>query len=71
MTLDLDTFLVTGYCTVDDLYRTRNAVAKPRRPGKKPALTDSEGLTLTLLAQWHPRRSERAFVRYAARHWRG
>ena len=71
MELDLDTFLVTVYCTVDDLYRGEYAAAKPRRPGKKPELTDSEVLTLMVLGQWHPRRSERAFVRYAARHWRG
>jgi hypothetical protein len=70
MELDLDTFLVTVYCTVDDLYQAQFAAAKPRRPGKKPELADSEVLTLMLLGQWHPRRSERAFGRYAARHWR-
>jgi hypothetical protein len=71
MDLDLDTFLVTVYCLIDDLYRTRFAGHKPRRPGRRPELTDSEVLTLMVLAQWHPRRSERAFVRYASRHWRG
>src|SRR5574341_201288 len=71
MELDLDTFLVTVYCLVDDLYQAQFARHKPRRPGKRPQLSDSEVLTLMLLAQWHPRRSERAFVRYAAKHWRG
>jgi hypothetical protein len=34
-------------------------------------LSDSEVLTLLGLAQWSPRRSERRFLRYACRHWRG
>lgn len=70
MEVDLDTFLVTGYCLVDDLYRDHCAAAKPVRPGPQPALADSEVLTLVLLAQWQQDRSERAFLRYAARHWR-
>ena len=40
------------------------------RPGTAPTLSDREGLTLLLLAQWHPSRSERAVGRYAATHWR-
>ena len=68
--LDLDTFLTTVYCLVDDLYRAHCAGRKPRRPGHRPELSDSEVLTLALLAQWWPDNSERAFCRYAADHWR-
>ena len=70
MELDLDTFLTAVYCVVDDLYRTEFAPGKPVRPGPKPALSDGEVLALAVLAQWQRRRSERAFLRYAARHWR-
>jgi hypothetical protein len=70
MELDLDTFLVTVYCVIDDLYRERYAAAKPPRPGSEPELADSEVLTLAVLAQWQPRNSEGAFVDYAAVHWR-
>jgi hypothetical protein len=70
MDLDLDTFLTIVYCTIDELYQTQFAAAKPRRPGKAPELSDSEILTLTLLAQRHPSRSERMVGRYAATHWR-
>src|SRR5215212_421880 len=59
MELDLDTFLVTVYCAIDDLYRERYAAAKPARRGAG-----------AVLAQWQPRNSESAFVRYAAAHWR-
>jgi hypothetical protein len=70
MTLDLDTFLTVVYCTVDTLYQAHFAATKPLRPGNAPELSDSEVLTLALLAQWHPSRSERAVGRYAAKHWR-
>ncbi len=68
--LDLDTFLATVYCVVDDLYRQHCARRKPRRPGRRPELSDSEVLTLALLAQWWSDNSERAFCAYAADHWR-
>ena len=70
MEIDLDTLLVTVYCLVDDLYRAHFAPHKPWRPGRRPELSDSEVLTLALLAQWQAQRSERAFLRYAAAHWR-
>src|SRR5215218_6694945 len=70
MKLDLDTFLVTVYCVIDDLYRQRYAAAKPPRPGPSPQVSDTEVLTLAVLAQWQPRNSEQAFVEYAAAHWR-
>jgi hypothetical protein len=69
--LDLDTFLVTVYCVVDDLYRAHAAPHKPVRPGHRPELADSEVLTLLVLAQWQQGRSERAFLRYACGHWHG
>ena len=71
MDLDVDTFLTTVYCLVDDLYQAQFAAAKPRRPGVKPRLSDSEVLTLFLLEQWQADRKERAFLRYARQHWRG
>lgn len=69
MNIDLDTFLVALYTQVDDLYKAYAAPLKPRRPGQLPELSDSEVLTLVILAQWL-RRSERGMLRYAAAHWR-
>ncbi len=69
MTIDLDTFLVALYTYVDDLYQAHVAPHKPQRPGQAPELSDSEVLTLLILAQWL-RRSERGMLRYAAEHWR-
>lgn len=70
MEIDLDTFLTTVYCLIDDLYQAHLAPGKPRRPGQRPTLSDSEVLTLLLLAQWQQDRSERAFLRHAGAHWR-
>jgi hypothetical protein len=69
MQLDVDTFLTTVYCVVDDFYQAEFATPRARRPGRRPTVSDSEVLTLAVLAQWQPRRSERAFVRYVHRHW--
>jgi hypothetical protein len=68
MTLDFDTFLVALYTSVDDLYRQRFARHKPSRRGRKPRVSDSEVLTLALLAHWL-RRSERGLCRRVARDW--
>ena len=36
MDLNLDTFLTTVYCLIDDWYQVRYAPQKPVRPGKEP-----------------------------------
>jgi hypothetical protein len=71
MDLDVDTFLTVVYCVCDELYRREIAPAYGPRPGAKPKLSDSELLALAVLAQWHPHRCERCFLRYARRHWLG
>ena len=43
---------VSLYTIVDDLYQERYAHTKPRRPGRRPELSDSEVLTLAICAQW-------------------
>ena len=65
----LDTFITTFYVAVDDAYKERFAHLKPSRPGAKPEVSDSEVLTLALLAQHHGRRSERGFLRFVKRNW--
>lgn len=66
---DLATFLATVYCTIDTLYVARFGPHKPRRPGVAPEASDSEVLTLVVLAQWQADRSERRFVRYVGQQW--
>ena len=70
MTVDLDTFLVALYTIVDELYQRHVAPHRPVRRGRRAELSDSEVVTLMVCAQWHGR-SERGFVRFARRYWRG
>lgn len=62
---DLATLVTALYCIVDDLYLDEFASRKPIRPGPKPKISDSEVLTLMILAQWESHRSERSFLAHA------
>ena len=70
MATDVDTFLTTVYCLVDDLYRLHAAPQRAHLPGRPGRLSDSEVLTLMLVAQWQTSGSERQFIAWAATHWR-
>jgi len=67
--VDLDSFLVSLYVSVDDWWRANHASA-PCRPGRPALLADSEVLTLAILAQWPRFRGERDFWRFANAHLR-
>lgn len=69
MQFTIDTFLTLVYTIVDDLYRVHCLPERPVQAGRKPTFADSEVVTLVLLAQWDQSRKERAFLRYARRHW--
>ncbi len=62
--MDFDSFLVSLYVLVDDWWRERH-LPMPRKPGRPASLSESEVLTLTILAQWPRWRSERDFFRFA------
>ena len=67
--MDLDTFLVTVYCMVDDEYQTKFRALKPVRPGHRPEMSDSEVLTLATIAPWWHDWSERDYLASVGRHW--
>ncbi|MDP8925913.1 MAG: IS982 family transposase [Actinomycetota bacterium] len=68
--MDLDTFLTSLYVLVDDWWRANHPEAAARGPGRPVTLSDSEVLTLAILAQWPRFRSERDFWRFARRYLR-
>lgn len=68
--MDLETFLVSLYVVVDD-WQKRYHLHPLRRVGRPLSLSDSEVLTLAILAQWPRWRSERDFWRYADLYLRG
>ena len=59
---DLATFLVTVYCTIDELYVERFGPHKPVRARVAAQVSDSEVLTWMVLAHWQSDRSEDAFI---------
>jgi hypothetical protein len=65
--VDLDSFLVSLYVHVDDWWKANHSSAT-RRPGRPALLSESEVLTLAILAQWPHFRSERDFWRFARAH---
>ena len=69
MHIDLDTFLVAVYTTVDELYTSFFSPYKPSCSAAQPRMTDSEVITLAVLAQWDLHRSERFMLRYTKKHW--
>src|SRR5919107_551602 len=67
--MDLDSFLVSLYVLVDDWRKLYRSCRRPRI-GRPALLTDSEVITLAILAQWPRFRSEREFWRFASSHLR-
>jgi Transposase DDE domain len=67
--LDLDSFLVSLYVLVDDWWKFEHA-SRPPKCGRPALLSDSEVITLAILAQWPRFRSERDFWRFASSHLR-
>src|SRR3712207_9406953 len=68
--MDLDSFLVSLYVLVDDWWKAAHPSSAPRKPGRPVLLSESEVLTLAILAQWPRFRSERDFWRFAWAHLR-
>ena len=68
--MDLDSLFVSLYVLVDDWWRERHPPSVRIKPGRPALLTDSEVITLAILAQWPRFRSERDFWRFAWAHLR-
>jgi hypothetical protein len=68
--MDLDSFLVSLYVLVDDWWKADHPSSAPRKAGRPALLSESDVLTLAILAQWPRFRSERDFWRFAWAHLR-
>lgn len=67
--MDLESLLAHLYVLVDDWWK-QNRPARSCGPGRPPSLSESEVITLAILAQWPRWRSERDFWRFADAHLR-
>jgi hypothetical protein len=73
MDLDLETFLIALYVTVDDFYQSHIRPQMPATGGPLAHMSDSEVLCLGLAAQWRsgvPWKSEHGVLRYVRKHLR-
>lgn len=68
--LDANLVLTTLYCLIDDALRALPQT-RPVRPGPNWRLSDSEVLTLAVLAQFQPQLSERALLAWVAQRFPG
>ena len=68
--MDLDPFLVSLYVYIDEWWKANHPPSSPRKPARPALLSESEVLTLAILAQWPRFRSERDFWRFASSHLR-
>jgi hypothetical protein len=68
--MDLDSFLISSYVYIDEWWKAFRPPNAPRKPGRPALLSESEVLTLAILAQWPCFRSERDFWRFDWAHLR-
>jgi len=68
--MELDSFLISLYVYIDEWWKANHSSNAPRKPGRPTLLSESEVLTLAILAQWPRFRSERDFWRFASSHLR-
>ena len=59
MSAEVDTFLVTVYCLIDDLYRRYAGPVRAHLPGRPGELSDSEVLTLEVMRELEGETRER------------
>jgi hypothetical protein len=67
--MDLDTFIITVFCLVDDLMKTLLHDRKLRQRGPAPVLADSEVLTMEVVGEYLGLRQDKALYRYFRRHY--
>ncbi len=65
--MDLNTFIITVFCAVDDWFRGRKM--KLRQRGPKPELSDSEVLTIEIVGEFLGIDSEKDLYAYFRRHY--
>ena len=67
--LDLETFFIAVYTVVDDIYKEAVAPLIGNRNGPEPRFSDSELITLSLVAEFLGIDSERAFLSFVRKNF--
>lgn len=67
--MDLQTFIISVYCLIDDTFNSLGLHARLRRRGPQPTLCDTEVLTLEVVGEFIGISQDKALFDYFRRHW--
>jgi len=68
--MDLETFIVTVYCEIDDFIQKHYPARSLRQRGPLPQLSDSEVITMEIVGEYLGLNTEKAIYQYFDRHWK-
>lgn len=66
----MEDFITTVYCIIDDLMKKQNEPIKIRKTGFNPALSDSEMITMEVVAEFSGIDTDKGAWEYFCNHWR-
>ena len=67
--MDLDDFIITAFCIVDDAMKQLLGTRRLRQRGPAPALADSEVLTMEMVGEYLSLNQDKAIFDYFRRHY--
>ncbi|MXY21535.1 MAG: IS982 family transposase [Dehalococcoidia bacterium] len=67
--MDLDDFIITAFCMIDDTMKQLFANIRLRQRGPAPALSDSETLTMEVVGEYLSLNQDKAIYDYFRRHY--
>jgi len=67
--MDLDDFIITAFCMIDDAMKQLFADIRLRQRGPAPALSDSETLTMEIVGEYLSLNQDKAIYDYFRRHY--
>lgn len=68
--MSMEDFIITVYCIVDDLIKKQGKNQNPRKSGFSPALSDSEMITMEIVAEFQSIDTDKGAWEYFCNHWR-
>lgn len=67
--MDLDEFIITAFCTIDDTMKQLLGTLRLRQRGPSPTLADSEVLTMEMVGEYLRLNQDKAIFDYFRRHY--
>ena len=68
--MSMEDFIITVYCLIDELFKKQENSYKIRKRGFKPALSDSEMITMEVISEFLGIDTDKGAWEYFCNHWR-